>query len=449
MRLSIRFALLLAPLACLTASSRGALAQSGCDLKITRITTCDASGNPYQPVLGDATYFVRVDWAVTGTPAKSYGVEFQIANQTWTRNNMPVSSGTFWEYGGLSMPLDGEIPYSVTLDPGNVAGDTNRVNNVASGTFQPTPPQGLLEYYDPQILNGSHEAFVTFLADGATVTDFSVWLGAPTSNSFQAVVTAPTPAGASVVSTTPHDQPIYVRGWGPFKVLPFSNYAMGISQNFTVMNFNVMPNRDALRSEPWSVPTDPLVTQWLEPSATVQSSDPHIAAFVAANLPANYRQAIGPYDAARALFLAVARTLTYAEPPGTDGTALGTLLARKGDCSGYSLLFVACLRNIGIPARELCGWWVGGDCHCIMEFYLPGPGWVQADPTTCSGLDSTGTYSYAFGYLPYTNQICFVSVGDEFTYGGHTIGELQVGAFWFGGPAQAKTWANSVSLTVN
>src|SRR5579872_4543738 len=62
--------------------SIAAEAAAACDLKITSVTTCDSKGNLYHPKVGD-TYYIRVDWTVTGTPNAKYNVQFSMANQKW------------------------------------------------------------------------------------------------------------------------------------------------------------------------------------------------------------------------------------------------------------------------------------------------------------------------------------------------------------------------------
>lgn len=59
-----------------------------------------------------------------------------------------------------------------------------------------------------------------------------------------------------------------------------------------------------------------------------------------------------------------------------------------GKCADISTVFVALSRAAGVPAREVFGLRLGknneddmtGGYHCWTEFYLPGTGWVPADP---------------------------------------------------------------------
>lgn len=71
------------------------------------------------------------------------------------------------------------------------------------------------------------------------------------------------------------------------------------------------------------------------------------------------------------------------------------LKLRKGVCQDLAHLMIACLRNIGLPARYVSGYLetmpppgkeklVGSDAsHAWVSVYFPDVGWVEFDPTNC------------------------------------------------------------------
>jgi transglutaminase-like putative cysteine protease len=78
--------------------------------------------------------------------------------------------------------------------------------------------------------------------------------------------------------------------------------------------------------------------------------------------------------------------------PETRGCGKGDvcylLLKPGGKCTDISSVFIALCRAAGVPAREVFGLRLGkkaeqditGWQHCWSEFFLPGYGWVPADP---------------------------------------------------------------------
>ena len=61
------------------------------------------------------------------------------------------------------------------------------------------------------------------------------------------------------------------------------------------------------------------------------------------------------------------------------------LVTKDGKCTDINSVFIGLLRAAGIPAREMFGVRMNADDitknqHCWSQFYLPGTGWVYADP---------------------------------------------------------------------
>ena len=422
-------------------------AAAQCELTLTSAYTSDSQGNPYRPQVGD-TYWVTFHWTVTGTPKSSYNIKFTEANQTYIWQGLPAAPGNYWGYAGWALPLDSAIPVTITLDPDHVTGNTDLKGASGQGSFTPVPPTTSIEYYDPQQNTGS-ETFTVNFADGGIVTNGFTLMGVPTSDSFQQVLSATGPTGSMQVTTAPNNEPVWQTNYTNFAPVPGDDN-WTCTQNFVVVDSNVRVNPTLLREATWAqlaaLPADKLA--WTKPDSLVQSTDPDVITFVNRVLPANYRTTMTPYDAARALFLAVVKYTTYEEPPGTNGSAVSTLQTKIADCLGFSTLHAACLRNIGIPSRTCCGWWTGtNQWHCTNEFYLPGCGWIGADGSQDKvWWDPTGTYSYMFGADTYRNGFCEVSRGTDHHTANFAVTELQVGWFFYSGSASYLGYSDTSSL---
>ena len=80
-------------------------------------------------------------------------------------------------------------------------------------------------------------------------------------------------------------------------------------------------------------------------------------------------------------WLAPGHNLRYS---GQTGSRWGT---RKffeqnfGHCWDFFDCFVALARAVGVPSRQVAGWFYGSSGHVWAEFYREGKGWLQVDPT--------------------------------------------------------------------
>ena len=97
-------------------------------------------------------------------------------------------------------------------------------------------------------------------------------------------------------------------------------------------------------------------------------------------------------DATRALSTLIHRSFEY-DPSFTDvSTPLSAVLAaRRGVCQDFAHLAAGCLRTMGLAARYVSGYIEtdrppdaagGADAsHAWCSVWVPGPGWVDFDPT--------------------------------------------------------------------
>lgn len=373
----------------------GASAQ---DLSVVAIQPIGPDGVA-APRLGDKSYGVQISLKA-GAGAGPFRIKVAVADKTAT---IDVPGGGRWSYRRLfTMPLDGSIPYTVTLDPDGAVSDPDRRNNVASGSFTPAPPRSAIEYYDPRDLVAT-ETLTTQFSQIGGLTDFTVLFGSPETATSQTVSDVIPPSGSSPIRTAPYGVPGFLA--------KLSKVPDTLTQtlSFRVRASNVRINADLIRDAWSSLPLVPReIRLYTEPEAKIQSAGPKIAAYVKANLPADYRTSLTPLQAARRLFCAVIRDTVYQSP--SPSSALDTLDSGRGDCGGFSRLYVACMRSVGVPARLVCGWLKGDDrWHGWSEIYLPSVGWIPQDATFGDGNSPDGSFAYYFGIVPDLNARASVS----------------------------------------
>lgn len=421
-------------------------AKAGCDLQLTSASPCLADSSPGTPHVGDI-YALRITVNVKGAPTQPFRIKWTIANVVYYFDNISVGQGNgYWWWFTWWVDLDDQIPWSVTLDPDGVSGDTNLVNNTASGTFTPIPPSIPVELYKPRLMHGSETATLSFQPGSGTISTLYVLFGVPTSHGAQNVVSVTPPLNSHCVVTAPYGVPVFeiTRSGVPASVFRDTN-------RFVVQLSRIRVNPALLRTNTWAG-VDGLSTnwtQWVAPDQRCQSTNIAITSFVQQSLPANYRTTLTPYDAARTLHRAVMKRLVYQSPPA-HLDAVGVLQDGVADCGGFSALLVACLRNVGIPARCISGFWQGtAQWHVRVEFHLPGVEWLVADPTLGQGSDPTGTYAYHFGYVPNSDSYVAVDVGDAHVMPYHNFQFIQVPNWWWYGGATYLSYSAGAYLQPN
>jgi Transglutaminase-like superfamily len=406
-------------------------ANAGCDLQIAGAGPCLTDGTPGIAHVGDA-YALKVSFNVVGTPSNAFRIKFTLANITWYSENLTwAHAGSGWWYLFVwNLNLDDSMPWSITLDPDDISGDTNFVNNTASGTFTPVSPSTAVELYSPRVVHGFETYTLNFQPGSGKVNNLWVLFGDPTSHGAQKVLSVVQPANSRQVVTSPYGIPVFEIARTNVLAATFQD-----TNIFTVQLCRMRVNPTQLRTVTWA-DMNALTTnwtQWLAPDQINESTNPSIALFVQQSLPANYRSMLTPYDTARTLHCAVMKKLGYQSPP-PRGDAVSVLQDGVADCGGFAALLTACLRNVGIPARRISGFWPGDTIwHVRVEFHLPGVEWLVADPTNGNGEDPTGTYAFEFGYVWNSDQFLAVDVGDAHVMPYYNFPMIQTPNWWWSG----------------
>ncbi len=428
-------------LAVIAATYLAAIACAQVDYSVSSVQTVDPKGRPYTPMVLDGTYFLKANIAVTGTSPDPCKVRFKIADRVVEVTSSVPAAGVATAIAGIPCPLDGAIPYAVTLDPYNVTGDTNTANNKLLGNFTPGLPLTTIQYWGRRRLNASQSLTVKWT--GGTVDHLVMWFGQPQSGTSQTVRSITAPTGSTVVSSTPNGYPLN-------RVEAFTVPIAGktIQQSMVVDASNLVVNSTVLKGASWSPP--PNLQQYLTAERTVQSDSDAVGTFVSTNLPANYQTNMNPFDAAKMLYQAVVRKLNYSETGAGD--AVGALNGSTGDDTGFARLLVASLRRAGIPARTVTGWQendiegLAPRWRTWVEICFYPYGWVACDPSECDRLSPNGDYAYYFGIIPNGNKRVSVSYGNSFTYDALDVDQLQGGFAWYWGNATGATLTASCTV---
>ena len=205
-----------------------------------------------------------------------------------------------------------------------------------------------------------------------------------------------------------------------------------ISESFHAVAYEVKANLDLIKNIPAYDPESEPCKKYLgkEDGDLINPTNSTIAT-LANNMWQTTNGDLIKY--ARKCYEWTAQNINY----GNMNTGLHTISdlmsSRTGDCGNFSSVFISLLRAKGIPARHIVmispqelGY------HVRAEFYIPGYGWIPADPTF-KNSNPSGDY---FG--KFTGQYVVVSFGvnlecrqwdDEY----FTASLLQSYCYWYSG----------------
>jgi transglutaminase-like putative cysteine protease len=402
---------------------------SAASIQINSAFPSDGLGNAVPVVLGESFYVtakLTVDSPLNGT----YRVRFDLpyANRETPELNFGGDATVTW--GPFVALVDGQISVKTSVES-----STDVASDPLTIAVSPALPTQAVEYFGGQAMAGSVTSQVQ-LSNG-TAAGLRWFAPIPTTGGFQQVLSMV--KQGSTVYSTPFAQPVSM-----------NTNALSTSVQFSTVASSVRTNPDLLRKASFdsykSLPSNASV--WLRAEALVESRSSDITSFVAKSLPKNYRATMKPYDAARMLFLSVVARMRYATVT-TKPDAVVAARTGRGDCGFFSALFVAACRNIGIPARTVSGMVLGdNEWHVWAEFWIPGAGWVPADPTYCDTLCPDGSLALYFGTIPELNQRVALTYGFDHTANGYAMNMLQSPAVYVSGSTRVSSIQGFCSLSL-
>jgi len=151
------------------------------------------------PKISEA-FSLNVDFTVHGTPTAPYVVRFNVAEQKQESTETALTPGPrslSVPYGTL--PLDGEIPWTVHIDPDHVTSSPHTGTPIRQGSFEPVPPNTGIEYYDPVYVHLVQQLGVDFTGD---IGEVKAMIGRPSNGVWQNVLSTQSFAYRYVAGTS-------------------------------------------------------------------------------------------------------------------------------------------------------------------------------------------------------------------------------------------------------
>jgi len=430
-------------------SAASALGGEGEQIRILELVATDFMASGRTPHVGDPFYSLWIHYEVVRPPPGSIDILMSMGGQSSTWKGAPRSVGRHAGWLPFDSGLDGGIPYKAEVVAADGTGGEAEVAASASGTFQPIPPADGIELYDPKRVAVRQSRFMTFKS-GGIVGRMLYLFGVPSETATQREIADYVPPEGSERLAFPRGgvAAYLVRRLG-HDAAEEPTFERGHSFKATLYSCRVNPKvlgkvswDDLSRGLPESA------AYWRRSEKLAPTDHPFTAEFVRRHLGKDYRRDLNPFEAAKRLYLGVIREMKYGEASKHQVIQDSVADGATGTCGLYSFFYVTLLRHIGFAARVSGGFWQGegrtpGDqplYHMLAEFYVPGFGWVPADPAMAESKDPTGRFAYYFGNTPYTNTLCSVTHGGSHDWPGFGFADhLQVPYWIWDGGADLAT----------
>ena len=280
---------------------------------------------------------------------------------------------------------------------------------------------------NPRTYRATYSVTITNLT--ARMDTLEIWIPRPIEWDSQKEVRI---EGVTPSPTRTYTDPLYGNGiyYWRFRNRPRRGQSLTVSETFTFTAYDIVYRIDPDSIGPYDVRSQ-LYRTYTRSERFIEANDPAIRA--------RAREIVGdevnPYRKARLIYDWVIDHLRYRSIEGLGGAKFA-LERGYGECGDYAALFCALLRAVGVPARPVVGFWAesGRPTHVWAEFYLPGYGWVPADPERGDNDGEHGR-DYYFARLDGSRRLIFSKGFNIRLSSEHTADLFQTYYWWWHGLA--------------
>ncbi|RYG27739.1 hypothetical protein EON81_29670, partial [bacterium] len=285
------------------------------DIQVYQVDTMTHRAAPGIPGVSDPFVGVRGMFRVVGPlNGQRVIVRVRCADQTAEWRDVAITqAGEYWWWGAFYCPIDGPVPIEVEVDAAGMSGDTNVANNRLSSTYTPIYPARALEFYGDKRMEILESRWARFAPNSGTIGRIEYLFADPCTTSSQGPNTDYVPpANSQRFVTNPNGTAVYRAQWLNLDTATTNRPYAAETFKTTLRNSRVNPNE--MNKVPWTAidaPLDAETAIWRRSESWVATSAPEITELINLCLPANYRQTMTPWEAAKRLFLGPAKRLTY------------------------------------------------------------------------------------------------------------------------------------------